>query len=576
MSATPAHARHLRPRAILIALALLLLSTVGMTATGGPLAPLGLATAPARAGTYDVTYCGTPGVAENWSTGATRPGTSSGGACPGGRIFANLPQQTWVQNQASASITFTAPDNTTIAGWHPTLRFSAAKTTENTERIHFNAGATPNGNFPVQCINLGCPPVITDVPVYAGAKQITASAACVDERPDFTLCEFTADVSDTGGTVTLRDDTYPQARSQVTGSLTAAGAPRTAAKGTSNVHVLVDDTGSGIKAVSLQIDGTTVGTGPGCSPQPTTKVVPCPLTQDANITVDTTHIADGRHTAKLVATDASGNESTLWDTTIYVANTPIGPGSPDELRGDPIVPGATDDARITATWPSTARKPSKRCKGSSYRKRHRAACKRKAASSLWKGSYATKSGVTVTGRVTNKTTKGIIPNAPVVLTATVTRGGAAPIRLDTRTNENGRYSFKLPRNVGSRDLQIGTLARVNDERPATTTGARMLVRSTMRLHANRRTIRAGRSVRFTGALRDQGAGVPAVLEVYVGGKWRVFFAVSTAADGRFSATYKFGRDGRGVYRFRARARPTSSTPWPYVGSPSSTVRVRVR
>lgn len=566
--------RRLRLVGVLIALATPCFLSLSMTA--GPSAVIGLAAAPASAGTYDVTYCGTPGVAENWSTGATAPGTSSGGACPGGRIFANLPQQTWVQGQASASITFTAPDNTTIAGWHPSLRFTAAKTTENTERIHFNAGATPNGNFPVQCINLGCPPVITDVPVYAGAKQITASAACVDERPDFTLCEFTADVSDTGGTVTLQDDTSPQARSQVTGSLTAAGAPRTAAKGTSNVHVLVDDTGSGIKAVSLQIDGTTVGTGPGCSPQPTTKVVPCPLTQDADIAVDTTHIADGRHTAKLVATDASGNESTLWDTTIYVANTPIGPGSPDELRGDPIVPGATDDARITATWPSTARKPSKRCKSAGYRKRHRAACKGKPASSLWKGSYATKSGVTVTGRVTNKSTKGIIPNAPVVLTATVTRGGAAPIRLDTRTNDNGRYSFKLPRNAGSRDLQIGTLARVNDERPAATTGARMLVRSTMRLRANRKTIRAGRWVRFTGALRDQAAGVPAVLEVYVGGKWRVFSAVSTAANGRFSATYKFGKDGRGVYRFRARARPTSSTPWPYAGAPSSTVSVRVR
>lgn len=575
MTAPPAHARRPHGAAILIALALFVLpSGVGMAVTGGPLAAFGLSAAPAHAGTYTVSYCGTDGVAENWSAYATAPGTAGMECGAGSRIRATLSgTQTWGEGSTAFS-SFTAPDNTTIAAWRPRLRYSATKYTESSERLTFTAGSATNPS--VNCLNLECANGAWDeVAVPAGTRQLAARALCISYRPDFDSCKFNAEISDYGGTVTLQDDSPPTPRSGASGTLTQAASPRTAAVGVADANVLVDDKGSGVQGVALRIDGATVATGPGCSAQPTTKVVPCPLTQDARISFDTRNVADGGHTATLVATDASGNETTLWNERIYVANTPIGPGSPDELRGNPTGAGATDDARLTASWPATAKRPSKKCKRADFRRRNRQACTSRPASSLWKGGYAQKSVATVTGRVTNKTTKAVIPGATVVLTATPIRGGDAPIQLTTTANENGRYRFTLPRNRGSHNVTIGYIARQNDARPAATATARQLVRATLTLRVNRRSVRSGRSVSFTARLRDGAAGVPAVLEVYAAGKWRTFAASSTKEGGRFRASYRFV-GGRGSYRFRARARPTRSTPWPYLGAPSRVVSVRVR
>lgn len=574
MSAAPAPARRSRRTAILIALALLLPSTVAMTATGGPLSPLGLATAPAQAGTYDVSYCGADGVAENWTAYATAPGTAGIECGAGSRIRATLSgTQTWGEGSVANS-NFTAPDNTTIAAWHPRLRYSATKYTENSERLTFTAGSASNPS--VNCLNLECANGAWDeVAVPAGTRQLSAKALCIAYRPDFDYCKFSAEVSDYGGTVTLQDDLPPTPRAGASGTLTEAASPKTAASGVADANVLVDDKGSGVKSVALRIDGSTVATGPGCTAQPTTKVIPCPLTQDARISFDTRNVADGGHTATLVATDASGNETPLWSERIFVANTPIGPGSADELRGDPSGTAATDDAQVTASWPATAKRPLKKCKRASYRKRNARACKGRSASSSWKGSYAQKAGATVTGRVTNKTTKAVISGAPVILVATPIRGTGEPIRLTATANENGRYSFTLPRDRGAYNITVGYLSRQNDARPAAAASARLLVRAAMTLRVNRRAVKPGRSVRFTAAVRDATPGVPAVLEVYAAGKWRTFAASSTKSGGRFQASYRFV-GSRGSYRFRARARPTSSTPWPYLGAPSRVVRVRVR
>lgn len=574
MTATPAG----RPRQLLLLVLLALITpcVIALTATGGPFAPLGLAAAPAKAGIYNVTYCGNDGVAENWTTYATAPGSSGVECGPGGRLRATLTGTPSWGEGSTAQLNFTAPDGTTIATWTPRLRYTASKSTENSERMRFTAGSATNPS--VSCLNLECGNgngAWDQVAVPAGTRQLQARALCVPERPDFNLCQFAVEVSDYGGTVTLQDDSAPRPRSDASGTLTSAVSPRSAAAGTADIRALVDDTGSGIESVALTIDGAIVATGPGCVAQPTTKVVPCPLTQNAEIAFDTRTITDGGHAAALVASDASGNRTTLWEKRIFVANTPIGPGSPDELRGAASAPGATDDARITATWPSTARRPSRRCKLASYRRRHKQRCQSRPASALWKGSYAQKSGVTVTGRVTNKTTKAIIPGAPVTLTATPIRGTAEPIRLTTTTNENGRYSFTLPRHQGSRNVQIAFFARENDVRAAATAQARQLVRSAMTLRVNKTAVRTGRAVTFTASLRDGAVGVPAVLEVYAARKWRVFAASSTKDTGRFQASYRFVA-GRGSYRFRARAKPTSATPWPYLGSPSRVVRVHVR
>jgi hypothetical protein len=355
-----------------------------------------------------------------------------------------------------------------------------------------------------------------------------------------------------------------------------ATTPARALRGRASIGALVEDIGSGVARTELRIDGQPVaGASNGCTPQPTSKRVPCPLAQNASISWNTLGVSDGGHTAALVATDASGNQATLWQARVLVANQPIGPGSPEELRGSVTAPGAGDGAKITATFPATRKRPPKRCAGPSYRRTHPRTCRSRPARSTWKGGYSAKRTVVVTGRVTNAAGHPVA-GAPVQLLGAVTRGPAGRWETTTRTDATGRWTVRVPRNSGSRVLEARTLAREFDEVPAAKASASLLVRSRVALRVSRRSLRPGSRIRFRGRIADSSPGVPVALEVHYRGKWRTFEAVSTKAGGRFRASYRFSRTGTGTYRFRARTRPTRATPYPYLGNTSPAQRVRVR
>ncbi|MDX8153372.1 carboxypeptidase-like regulatory domain-containing protein [Patulibacter brassicae] len=531
-----------------------------------------------EAGIYAMNYCGADGTADGFTVGATDPGrgeVSCTGTSP--LLLAELPFQAWGEG-STMGLTFTAPDGVSIVEWRPHLTFHAFKQDSGAnERFRLNVGAIPSGTFPLSCADNECPGAINGAyPAFDGARQVEARVTCVNEVPDSNLCKGSATLIDTGGQILLKDSYAPSIRAAVTGTVPQATTPARALRGQASIGGLVEDVGSGVARTELLIDGQPVaGTGNGCTPQPTSKRVPCGLAQNASINWNTVGVSDGGHTAALVATDASGNQATLWQGRVLVANQPIGPGSPEELRGNPTAPGVSDGSKITATFPATRKRPSTRCTIRSYRRHHPKTCRSRPARSIWKGGYSTTKTVVVTGRVTNAAGQPV-PGAPVQLTGTVSRGPAARWETTTRTSQTGRWTTRVPRNIGSRTLEIRTFAREFDEVPAARTAASLLVRSRLALRVSRRSLRPGDRIRFRGQIADRASGVPVALEVHYRGKWRVFEAVSTKAGGRFRASYRFSRSGTGSYRFRARTRPTRATPYPYLSNVSPARRVRVR
>lgn len=540
---------------------------------------LGCSVSSASAGTYVVDYCRDLRAAENWTVHVTAPGWGTGD-CPGtGAMQAFMAGTGRWGEGSSAAFTFTAPDGLSIAGWHPRLHYDVTRTRgEQTDRLRLTVGPVPASSSPISCVDDSCPATIDqDIPLYPGTRSVEARTRCTNERSDYDGCYFETLLFDYGGTLTLSDDYLPTARTAATGTLVSATTPRLAVQGLAGVGMLVDDIGSGVARSELQIDGQVVATAAnGCQPQPTSRVVPCPFSQQAELRFDSTRVSDGSHHAAVVVYDASGNQQLAWQGRVFVANQPIGPGSPAELRGATTGTGATDGAKITASWPTTRRRVPRACRRSSYRCRHRSRCRGRFASQTYKGNYSSSRTVTLTGRVTDRATKQPIAAAPVVIRGDVFRGPTAPWAIEARTDSTGRWTVRVPRNVGARQLTVGYRSHENDTVPAASTRASLIVRSRASLHARPRRARAGRRVRFSGRLADGTPGVPILVQALSRGRYRTFETVTTNGHGRFQVGYRLGRAFRGRYRFRAVVRPTKSTPYPYVRGTSNSVTIRVR
>lgn len=146
------------------------------------------------------------------------------------------------------------------------------------------------------------------------------------------------------------------------------------------------------------------------------------------------------------------------------------------------------------------------------------------------------------------------------------------------TDADGRFKFRPDAGPSRRIV----FSYDGSERDAPSkTSARLLVRSAVRFSISRRNIRRGNSVRFSGRVLSAGAEIPRSglaieIEYKVGSDWRLFpIRVVASQNGRFSASYVFGRKGGAVrYRFRARARWAEG--WAYEAGTSSSKDLVVR
>ena len=107
---------------------------------------------------------------------------------------------------------------------------------------------------------------------------------------------------------------------------------------------------------------------------------------------------------------------------------------------------------------------------------------------------------------------------------------------------------------------------------------RMLVPASSSIRVDRRAVRNGEAVRFTGRLA--GGHVPQGgklidLQAYYRGGWRTFATPRSDGGGRWSYRYRFGAT-RGVVRYRFRARIRREAAYPFELGYSRRVRVTVR
>ena len=105
--------------------------------------------------------------------------------------------------------------------------------------------------------------------------------------------------------ITLRDQA-PPAVAGVSGPLAEAGRTQS---GTTTVTARATDAGGGVAAFTLELDGKAVASAgaPGCQAAPYTSPTPCPADASQTLALDTNTLAYGAHTARVLATDVSGN-----------------------------------------------------------------------------------------------------------------------------------------------------------------------------------------------------------------------------------------------------------------------------
>jgi hypothetical protein len=384
----------------------------------------------------------------------------------------------------------------------------------------------------------------------SGVDSVTVGVSC-DPGQDLEYpCPGTADPEAralvSGGSFALLDSTVP-AVANVTGSLLAAGT----LTGTDTINFTASDSGGGVYSATVLVDGQQVlqkvpntngGLCVNLAPSASATMAfaapqPCPAIENVSLDVNTTQIPAGQHHLQVLATDAAGDTAVAYDGTIATDGPPsgeatagsIGPGSPIALRGPANGTNASDQARLTARWQSTA----KSTRTSRYGQADR-----------------------ITGRLTS-TTGQPISGAALDVSETPAEQGAKTVRLaGVRTDSTGGWALTLPRGVSSGALRFAYRSHVDDTVPVATATLALRVHAGIGLRIAPRVTSVGHRILFTGVLRGTPippGGKQLVLEASSGGEWVEFRTITTDARGRYHASYRFKLPGPVAYRFRVYA-----------------------
>ena len=241
--------------------------------------------------------------------------------------------------------------------------------------------------------------------------------------------------------------------------------------------------------------------------------------------VDSDAVPPGRYEFRLVAADRAGNSTTLTRT---VAGRPM-------VLDFPLLEETRIRARIAALGHRVR-----------YGSRPRV-----------KGSIETSRG------------RGL-PGLPLLVTQRFEPGSRPAVRTRTVTSgADGRYRARL--SVGpSRRVTVSFAG--NPRLLASTSRPRKLaVAGKVSLRISRRSVKAGKRVRFRGRIGTRGAKVPApgkVVELQVRERGQRRFrtvddAIHSGRRGTVRTSYRFGRFYRSPTRFQFRLKVTRQASWPY-------------
>jgi hypothetical protein len=280
--------------------------------------------------------------------------------------------------------------------------------------------------------------------------------------------------------------------------------------------------------------------------------------------LDDTALPAGRYALRAVVHDVAGNEAVVdsWSD-----------GSPAAL-GMPLRLGARLEVagQIKAKHCPRA----KRSKGGANGRRKGARKPKCRPTTKQVRSLALAHGKRAKSTGTLTTAQGApIARAPVIVEGQPRSGGAYARLGTTTTDAGGRFRFTIPpgpsRTVRYRYDGTDTV------RPATGDVATK-VKAAARLRVDRRRLRNGQTVRFSGRLLGRPippAGKLVALQAKVGRGWRTFATPRANAKGRFRHRYRFTAT-TGTRRYAFRVVIAREGAYPYERGVSRIVKVTVR
>ncbi len=314
--------------------------------------------------------------------------------------------------------------------------------------------------------------------------------------------------------------------------------------GRASVTVTGTDSGGGLAAFSLNLDGAGVVSGapdgsPATCATPYTVPRPCLRGGSRTFTFDTETMSPGQHFAAGTIVDAAGN-STPWGPVYFTVADP--PEPPDRVpdNGTP----ATASPRLTADR-SVVSHPAGR-------------------------------EATISGRLTTETG---IPVSSATLTVKMTTVGSADQSgrdlAPVTTTADGR--FRVPvKGAGAKQVTV-SYAPIKGSVPVASVSAMARARVTVRLKRRPARVKRGKKVRFSGRLVGGGTAVSGAnveIQAIVSGGWRAIANVRARRNGSFAWRYRFRFVERNaIFSFRALVRRTLGWPWPDLKSKRVKVKV---
>ncbi len=275
-------------------------------------------------------------------------------------------------------------------------------------------------------------------------------------------------------------------------------------------------------------------------------------------------LAVGRYELRAVVEDVAGNKAVIDKWADGAAAT----------LGMPLRLGAQVEVGVTVKQKRCGKAAAR--KRAKARKRTRSRAKRCRRAPKVVKSLKLRHGkrIASSGRLT--TSQGVaIPNAPLLVEGQARSGGPFARLGTAMTDAHGRFRFTVAAGP-SRTVRYrydGT----NTVRPASA-ALTTKVAAAARLKVDRRRLRNGQAVRFTGKLLGKpipAGGKVVALQAKVGREWRTFANPRANRKGVFRHRYRFSAT-TGLRRYAFRVVVAREAAYPYEAGRSPIVRVTVR
>ncbi|MFZ1154658.1 MAG: hypothetical protein WAN93_07120 [Solirubrobacteraceae bacterium] len=311
-----------------------------------------------------------------------------------------------------------------------------------------------------------------------------------------------------------------------------------------------DPGGPGVYAVTVQIDGKAIysGTpdnnGGKCAAVGTSNGAlmfdysqPCKQSESVDLPINTSALADGQHTLKVIVEDAAQNSSVVYDGTITTQNAPAKVSSLGALPG----PGTSGTGTGTLLA-SGAPNGSSASEGAQLRLGERRAITR---------VYAHRA-LRLTGRLLNSQGHPI-GAATLDVLQQITGSASLKVVGHVKTRSNGTFKVPVPGGP-SRLLEIGYRAFSADNSYAAQAKVQESVGAGIQLHVSPRRTGAEGTITLSGRVLGPvpAEGIVVELLVHYRGRWEPFRDPRTDSRGRFQVVYQF-QGGVGRFPFRALA-----------------------